>query len=260
MEKYQNKQEYETIRLMMEIKSDSYRDELFHAVMAKNSVAVEYMLNKMGMDEICSVLSDLLIIANDVLVVEVLLKSINYRVYRRLNACLSKIKSLEILNYIINHDYAHFNIGYKKSECVRYAVLNDDIERVKCFLMKKGFRNIDLTIQGLDTKNKCCVELAFDNGNDDMLELFINSGLEFYSDTFSEPLKERLRYIKGRICKNKFRGKLKIIDLYSNSSMSINDLPEEICYKAFPECMYDVAMTRLKAKRLIKSIHHSTTV
>lgn len=254
MEKFRGLNEYDTTQLLLQIHQNDYDKELINAVHADNHIAVEYMISRVN--DPFYYLNDLLTETKDVLVAEVLLKSVNYQPFRRLNACLSKVKSLEVLNYLVNHDVMRFNLGYKKSQCLRFAALCNDMERMTCFLTSGHRRNYDLTVRGMNTLNKNCVELAFMNGNDDMLKLFIRSGSNYFSIDMCDKLNERLIYLRSVICRDKMENRRKLFNLIiRDRSMKYSDLPIDVLEKAFPECISNVRLCRIKARRLVASAY-----
>jgi hypothetical protein len=255
MDKYIDKSEYETIQLMIGIDQEDYVEELFHAVFANNVVAVNYMITRLPSNDVYNLVTDLLSNTDDVLIAEVLLEAINFRVFRRLNTCLSRIENLEVLEYLLTHDYAQFNIAYRKSECLRYATLKNDYERVKLFVAGRKYKNYSLTCRGMDTANKCAVELAYFNKNDKILKLFINSGVNYIDVMYSLPLLEHLRNLKAEICKSKCSNKRKIIEMYEKHE----EIPDKIIEQAFPECLYDKRIGKIKTRRLIRSAYHSAS-
>ena len=259
MEKYINLNEYDTIQVMVDIDREMYETELPLAVMANNAVAVNHMISRV--DDPIAHVADLMSITNDVLVAEVLLEAINFKVFRRLNSCLSKIKSLQVLHYLLNHDYAQFNMAHKKSECIRLATLDNDYERVKCFIHSRNFANYSLTRRGLNTLDKCCVELAFYNGNDEMLMLFINSGSTYWSDEYSDSLKQKLTDLQNNTCRSKMSNKRKLFEMFDKDKcMDIDDLPDDVLNLAFPECKSNKRLCKLKAERLIASVYQPAAV
>lgn len=260
MEKYIGKNEYNTIQLMMSIDSEDFIHELPFAVKAQNIVAVNYMLSRICKDDLHLEITNLLSMTDDVLIAEVLLESVDFIVFRRMNSCLSRIKSLEVLEYLLNHEVAHFNVRYRSSECLRYATLVNDFERVMCFIVKKNYKNYSLTVRGMDTKNKCCVELAFDNGNDEMMKLFINSGVPYYDESFSEKLKKHLKILEAEICDEKTSARRMLLEIYYENDIEIHELPIGLRNKAYPECFGNNGLTRLKMSCLIRSVNQSTTI
>lgn len=256
MEKYKNKSEFDTIQIITEIEKEKYVYEIPFAIEASNIVAVNYMVSRLDDNDVYSNITEWLSNTTNVLVAEVLLEAVNFEVFRRHNACLSRIKSLEVLEYIINHDYAQFNLAYRKSECLRYATMNDDYERVKVFVSKKHYRNFSLLSRGLDTNDKNCIELAFANENDKMLTLFINSGAQYVDNLMSDKLKNHLTLLKGEICKSKSIGKRKLAELYFNGE----DHNDALLDQAFPECLGNKRIINIRVQRLFEAIHKSTSI
>lgn len=256
MEKYKNKNEFETIQIIVDIEKEKYVYEIPFAIEASNVVAVNYMVTRLEDNDVYSNITEWISNTTNVLVAEVLLEAINFEVFRRLNACLSRIRSLEVLEYIVNHDYAQFNLAYKKSECMRYATMNNDYERVKIFVSKRNYRNFNLLARGLDTNDKNCIELAFANGNDKMITLFINSGAQYIDHLMSNKLKDHLMLLKGEICKSKSLGKRKLAELYFNGE----DRDDALLDQAFPECLGNKRIISVRVQRLFEAIHKSTSV
>lgn len=257
MEKYKNITELQSYQIITPMTQDMYDDELFHAVCASNCVAVDYFLQRI--DDTYLNACELLSSTEDITVAELILVSIQYKIFRRLNACLSKIKSLDVLQYLVGHDIAVFNIGYKKSECVRMATLTNDIERVKCFLDTRSVRSFDLCTRGLNTMDKSCVELAYYNKNDEMLKLFISSGLDYSFSEFSYELREHLVRLNNIVCIGKNKNKRQILRLFI-SGVDIDDIGVQVMDSAFPECLGNDIMYTLRTKRLIRSIYGSDAI
>ena len=252
MEKYINISELLTYQIVTPMSSDLYDTELVYAVNAGNAVAVKYMITRVPDPHYY--LCDLLSITKDILVAEILLESVDFLTFRRLNAALSKIESLEVLDYILNHDIALFNMAYRKSECIRYAALINDYDRVKCFLSSRTVHPFDLCVSSLTTIDKSCVELAFYNKNDEMLKLFIASGRTYTSVYFSYELSEHLSLLRNNMCRDITVNKRKIFNLCKYEGSTFHDIDSSIFKLAFPECMGNIVLYNLKTSRLLRSV------
>jgi hypothetical protein len=256
MDKYVNINELQTYQIVTPMPSEKYESELFFASMAGNSTAVSYMIERVEdpYQHVCALIS----CAADVLIVEILLGAIQFRVFRRLNNCLSQVESLSILHYLLNHDIALFNNSHKKSEALRIATLKNDVDRVRCFLSSRTSRTCNLLAPGLNTLDKCCVELAYYNENDEILKLFIVSGTMYYNISFSLELQSHINTLKNEICISRIQSKRKIFHSMFIDHCRYNELNNTVLESAFPECMGNTNLQLLKAKRLIHSIHQST--
>lgn len=127
--------------------------------------------------------TDILIVANDIHMVEKTLSALSYTVHRSLNACLSIIANLEILNYIVTHPYAKFRVNYRQSEALRYAVLNCEMDRLGVLLLG---RHGDVHDRGSTTNGKSAVELAVMFDNKMAIKMFLGAGFVCVNDGYTQ--------------------------------------------------------------------------
>lgn len=254
MDKYINLNEYETTQLLLGIDNNEFDKEIIHAVCASNVVAVGYMLSKIRDPFLLA--TSLMCETTDVLVAEKILESIEFTVFARLNSCLTKMKTTDVLAYLVNHDVARFDLSYNNSECLRHATMNNDYEKVKMLMTCRQRMTLKLTWRGNDTFGKSSIELAFKNNNDDILRLFLNSGLRCAEPSFSIPLIEKITEVVKHKCSDRIKSRRQIFELYMSKSRSTRDIvvPEDVLNKAFPETQFNERLGYLKVKSMVRSL------
>ena len=127
---------------------------------------------------------DILLVATDVRMIEILLQALSFKIHRSLNSCLTRIKNIEVLWYLVTHPYANFKVGYRQSEPLRFAVLNNEIEIVRIFMM--GYRQASIHTRGLTTNGKSAVELAVMFDNKAIIKTFLERGLTCMHDSYTK--------------------------------------------------------------------------
>lgn len=227
--------ENDTIRYILTLHRDAYEGEAVKAARAGNLFALNYLLGQLDTIDMTS----LLCACHDESAAEVVLRSVHYRVPRRLNGILSVIENLTVLRYLLTHDVACFNIAFRQWQCVRYAVQDDDIARVKCFV--ECCSSIDPTCRAPSTDNMNCFELAYENKNEEMVRLLFGMNNNF-------PLRETIRNtkaynfvqnVRNRICREVTNAR------YEGSQLRRRGehIPISVLQKAFPG-VYDMGILR----------------
>ena len=116
---------------------------------------------------------DILMCAKDIRMIETLLIHMEYKIHRSLNAILSRINDFVILRYLVTHPYANFKVGYRSSEAIRFAVLNNQMDRLVILLCG---RHVNVHAKHLTTNSKSAIELAVMFNNKMAIKMFMEKG------------------------------------------------------------------------------------
>lgn len=116
-------------------------------------------------------------------VIDLMLRALNNTIPRGLNVVLRDVACLEMLEYLLRHARARFNVGYHQYECVRVATLNGDVNRVNVFL---NCSTVNIHASGRNTMDKTCVELAVVFNYSEIVDLFIARGLKVTHAGYSD--------------------------------------------------------------------------
>jgi hypothetical protein len=138
---------------------------------------------------------DVIVSTSNVAIVETMLSAIRYSVDRPLNKCLSIVKDMGILGYLLSHPMASFHVGYKSFRALRIAVLNNDLCRVSTFLTSSKWE-LGIHAAAMDTMQKSSVEIAVQFNHNAILNMFIDHGFECRNDRYSDNVN---KYVCGLI-------------------------------------------------------------
>lgn len=155
---------------------------------------------------------DMLLILTDITLIEILFMKLDYKIHRSLNSVLSRIKDFSILRYLVTHPYAKFRVGYKQSEPLRFAVLNNELQRLNILLSGK---RVDIHAKGMTTNNKSVVELAVMFNNKKAIKMFLERGYMCTNDEYSNFVND---YINSVECEWSIE-KIQLISFLNDSYM-----------------------------------------
>lgn len=135
--------------------------------------------------------------------------------------------------------------------------MRNDYERVKCFLDIDGRKGYSLLDSKWDTMGKSCVELAYYNDNKNIMSLFVlTDDLLLYDTTLPTPIIDFMSDVQDDICRGRITNKRKMIEIYKNT----REIPLDIITQSFPECFGDTRLLKLKARQLLHSSYHSSSL
>lgn len=174
--------------------------------------------------------SDILTMVSDLTLLESLFSIMNYKIHRSLNGCLKNINSLTVLEYLVKHPFVNFKVGYKQSEALRFAVLNDDIDRLVILLSDKRASVHD---RGDTTNKKSSIELAVMFDNKKMIRVFLDHGIECRHSAYSNTVNE---YVTKVECEQSLY-KIDLISLLNDKYIVNNVLDYNIMDKLLEDNM-----------------------
>jgi hypothetical protein len=183
--------------------NDYYEAQKLLAPLIKVNDTIEY--RQLKFDMLISALRypeshafEILTETDDIHVVESLFAAMNYKIFRSLHACLSTIKNMAVLEYVLTHKRSPLNIAYKSYSALRVAVLNMDVSRVAVFI--SCCKHLDVHVRGTTTMGKSAVEIAVTFGYVFILLMFIENGITCTHETNSPSTNLYIKVLQRDYC------------------------------------------------------------